>query len=393
MGRGDRRGRRPLPGCHRVRGSAERRQVEPAQRPPRRGPGDRVGHPGHDPRRDRHAARVGSQRDRAHRHGRDQAAGQGRVGPGGREVFDPPGAQGHRPGGRRDPGDRCRGGPDRAGRPRRGLRRRGGQGPRGGDQQVGPRRREDRQDVRAVRRVDPPRGPVPRLRARHQRQREDRPAHRPGPGGRGRHLGRTPPAHLHGRAEPRPRLGHGTPAAADREGSPAQDLLRDPGRRGPADVRVLRERRGIGPLQLPALPREPHPRLVRVRRHAASARVPRPQCRETAAAQEARRGAGASTRVRPPVDREQDVGRDRRSAVSDEGHEERHQVGDQVDDQVGHEGHGEARQRFRCEARCEAHAFRSATPDQSAKPASTRSAKPTATRRRRPASGRSPRPS
>ena len=166
--------------------------------------------PGHDPRRDRHPARLGPQRDRPHRHGRDQAPRQGRVGSGGREVLDPPRAQGHRPGGRGDPRHRRRRGPDRPGRPRGGLRRRGGQGPRRRDQQVGPRRREDRQDVRAVRRVDPPRGAVPRLRPGHQRERQDRPADRPGPRGRRRHLGRAPPADLDGGAEPRPRLRHGT---------------------------------------------------------------------------------------------------------------------------------------------------------------------------------------
>ena len=60
-------------GRDRVRRPAERRQVEPAQRPPRRGARDRVRHPGHDPRRDRHAARVGPQRDRPHRYRRASA--------------------------------------------------------------------------------------------------------------------------------------------------------------------------------------------------------------------------------------------------------------------------------------------------------------------------------
>ena len=82
-------------------------------------------------------------------------------------------------------------GADVAGRPRRGLRRRGGQGPGHRGQQVGPRGREDRQDVRPVRRVDPQRRPVPRLRPDHLDQRQDRPARRPRARGGHRHLGRA----------------------------------------------------------------------------------------------------------------------------------------------------------------------------------------------------------
>ena len=57
-------------GRDRDRRPPERRQVEPAQRAARRGAGDRQRHPGHDARRDRHAARVGPQRGRPDRHGR-----------------------------------------------------------------------------------------------------------------------------------------------------------------------------------------------------------------------------------------------------------------------------------------------------------------------------------
>ena len=90
---------------------------------------------------------------------------------------------------RRGPRHRCRRGPDGAGRPRRGLRRRGGQGPRRRGQQVGPGRRQDRPHVRPVHRVDPQRGPVPRLRADRLDQRQDRPARRARARGGRRHLG------------------------------------------------------------------------------------------------------------------------------------------------------------------------------------------------------------
>ena len=74
---------------------------------------------------------------------------------------------------------------------------------------------------------------------------------------------------------------------------PAEDLLRHPGRRRAADVRVLRLRRVGGPLQLSPLPREPAPRDVRVRWDADQARVPRSLVGQAAAAQAGRR-AGAS---------------------------------------------------------------------------------------------------
>ena len=73
---------------------------------------------------------------------------------------------------------------------------------------------------------------------------------------------------------------------------PPEALLRDPGGRRAADVRVLRLRRVGGPLQLPALPREPAARDVRVRRHADPARLPRPGVGQAAAAQEGPQRAG-----------------------------------------------------------------------------------------------------
>ena len=88
---------------------------------------------------------------------------------GGRALLHAARAARPRPGRRRRPRHRRRRGAHRAGRPRRRLRRRGGQGPRHRGQQVGPRRGEDRPDLRPVRRLDPPRGAVPRLRRRSSR--------------------------------------------------------------------------------------------------------------------------------------------------------------------------------------------------------------------------------
>ena len=51
--------------------------------------------PRHDSRRHRHAARLGSQRGRAHRHRRDPAPRQGRRRSGRRALFDAPGAARH----------------------------------------------------------------------------------------------------------------------------------------------------------------------------------------------------------------------------------------------------------------------------------------------------------
>ena len=131
--------------------------------------------PGHDPRRHRHAAGVGPQRGRPHRHRRHPAARQGRVGPRGREVLDAARAAGAVARRRRGPRHRCRRGADRPGRPRRRLRRRGGQGPGHRGQQVGPPDREDRPDLRPVRRA----GSATRSRSSTSR-RSSRSAPRPG---------------------------------------------------------------------------------------------------------------------------------------------------------------------------------------------------------------------
>ena len=58
------------------------------------------------------------------------------------------------------------------------------------------------------------------------------------------------------------------PSALARAQSAAEDLLRDPGRRGAADLRRVLQRPGDHPLQLQALPGEPDPREVRLPRHA-----------------------------------------------------------------------------------------------------------------------------
>ncbi len=174
------------------------------------------------------------------RHGRDPPARQGRLGPGRGALLDAAGAQGAVAGRRRRARHRRRRGPDRAGRPRRGLRRRRGQGPRHRGQQVGPRRRQDGPDLRPVRRVDPQRGAVPRLRAGRVDQRQDRPARRPGARDGRRHLGRAAQADLDRRAEPAARERHRAHAAAAGPWPPAEALLRDPGRRRAADVRLLR---------------------------------------------------------------------------------------------------------------------------------------------------------
>src|SRR5207249_5284431 len=60
--------------------------------------------------------------------------------------------------------------------------------------------------------------------------------------------------------------------------------LRDAGRRGAADVRVLRQRLGRDPLQLPALPREPTSGGVRLRRDADQADLPGPRVGPAASA-------------------------------------------------------------------------------------------------------------
>ena len=86
-------------------------------------------HPGHHPRRDRHAARLGPIAGRAHRYGRRPTARTRRQRTGSRPVRHAALASGGVPRRRRDPGHRRRRGADRTGRPHRGLCRRGGQGP------------------------------------------------------------------------------------------------------------------------------------------------------------------------------------------------------------------------------------------------------------------------
>ena len=61
--------------------------------------------------------------------------------------------------------------------------------------------------------------------------------------------------------------GRGGVQAADAQGAQDLDGLHHPGVDAPADVRGARERRRPGALHLPALPREPDARAVRLRRH------------------------------------------------------------------------------------------------------------------------------
>ena len=83
-----------------------------------------------------------------------------------------------------------------------------------------------------------------------------------------------------GRAQPPRRRRDRADAAGRGQGEAAQDPLRDPGGRRAADVRVLHHRSGVRALLVPALPREPAARRVRVHRHADPARVPRAGPRE-----------------------------------------------------------------------------------------------------------------
>ena len=189
-----------------------------------------------------------------------------------------------------------------------------GRGPGRRGEQVGSRRRQDRQDLRPVRRVDPQRGAIPGLRADPLDQREDRPARRPRARGGDRRLGRAPQARSDRRAQPAHQRGRGSRLGAGREGPPTQDLLRHPGRRRTADVRVLRARRELRALQLPALPREPPAGGLRLRRHADPAGLPRALVGEAAAAEDdvdeapagrvrhARRRRGREVEPRSPAD-------------------------------------------------------------------------------------------
>ena len=79
------------------------------------------------------------------------------------------------------------------------------------------------------------------------------------------------------RAEPPPGDRDRTGPAGDGPRPAPEAVLRHPGGRGAADVRVLRVGRVFGALLVPALPREPAARGVRVPRHADQAGVPRPR--------------------------------------------------------------------------------------------------------------------
>ena len=107
------------------------------------------------------------------------------------------------------------------------------------------------------------------------------PARRARAGDGHRHLGRATQADLDRRAQPDRDRGHRADAAAPGPRPPAEAVLRDPGRGRAADVRVLRLGCVGGPFQLPALPREPAARDVRLRRDADPARVPRPEPRSS----------------------------------------------------------------------------------------------------------------
>ena len=78
------------------------------------------------------------------------------------------------------------------------------------------------------------------------------------------------------RAEPPPGDRDRTRPAGDEPRPAPEDLLRHPGGRRAADVRVLRVGRVFGALLVPALPREPAARGIRLPRHADQAGVPRP---------------------------------------------------------------------------------------------------------------------
>ena len=196
-------------------------------------------HPGHDPRRDRHAARLGPQRGRPHRHRR--ASG----------------------GAARSPRARPRSATRRCGRSRRSSRADVAvlvidavDGLTAQDAHVaGYVVEEGKGLVIAVNKWDLVEDKtdrtfdqyvewirrevaVPRLRAGRVDQRQDRPARRPGPGAAVDVWGERRKRDLDRRAQPaaRPRPPSGTPPPLG-QGPPAEDLLRDPGRGRAADVR------------------------------------------------------------------------------------------------------------------------------------------------------------
>ena len=152
--------------------------------------------------------------------------------------------------------------------------------------------REDGPLVRRVRDGVAGRGALPRLRADRLDQREDRPARRQGARAGGRRLGRAAQAHPHPGAEPGRPGGVPAAGAAGREARPAQDLLRDPGGGGSADVRLLRPPRRPGAFQLQALPGEPAARRVRLRRDADPAHLPGAGERSRGSGERARAGEG-----------------------------------------------------------------------------------------------------
>src|SRR5207253_488969 len=136
---------------------------------------------------------------------------------------------------------------------------------------------------------------------------EDRPARGPRPRNGHRHLGRAAQAGTDRRIESPSFRSDGAQSPADRQGPPAEALLRDAGRRRSAHVRLLRQRRGVGPLQLSPLSREPVARGVRLRRHAAPADLPRSQRSPAATAgrvtvrREGSRGGRRPPSARPPA--------------------------------------------------------------------------------------------
>src|SRR6185295_7527944 len=95
----------------------------------------------------------------------------------------------------------------------------------------------------------------------------------------------------------------GPDATATGPRPPSEALLRDAGLGRAADVHLLRLGRLCGPFQLPALPREPVARTVRLRRYADPARVPRPVIGQAAAPQEAPERSGRIRQGTAPRDR------------------------------------------------------------------------------------------
>ncbi len=271
-------------GRDRVRRPAERRQVEPAQRAARRGAGDRLRGARDHARRDRYAPRVGAQRGRAHRHGRHPSAGQGRVGSGRRALLDDARADGAVAGRRRSPRHRRGRGADVAGRPRRRATRsrrarasssRSTSGTSSRTRPTGPSTSTSNGSGTTRRSSSSPRS--------------CRSARRPASASAGcwswrRHLGRAPQARPDRRAQPDADGCHGSDATAARTRQAAEAVLRDAGGDLAADVRVLRVGRIGGPFLVPALPREPAARDVRVPWHADPARLPRSGVGQAAAA-------------------------------------------------------------------------------------------------------------